>query len=68
VIVSDPPVEFAWPIAQRSVPVVGTPPVNVSATLVTVKVDSSLRSSSAINVGRIRRRFRASTVPRPPLR
>ena len=62
-IVSAPPAEFAWPTAQRSVPT-----LPLSSVLVTVNVDSSLRSSSASNVGRIRRRCRASTVPRPPLR
>ena len=67
VIVSAPPVVFAWPIAwRRSIwPVTG-----VVQGAVDGDVDSSLRSSSAKSVGcnRHRRRFRASTVARPPLR
>ena len=60
-----PPVVFAWAIAwRRSI----WPMTGVSVGLFTMNVDSSLRSSSASNVGRIRRRFRASTVPRPLLR
>ena len=61
-IVSAPPAEFAWPTAQRSVPT-----LPLSSVLVTVNVDSSLRSSSASTVGCIRRRCRAFTVPRAPL-
>ena len=55
-----PPAEFAWPTAQRRVPA-----LPLSSVLVTVNVDSSRRSSSASNVGVIRRRFRASTVLAP---
>ena len=64
-IVSAPAVEFAWPTAQRRVPALPS-----SSVLVTVKVDSNCRSSSASKVGRSRRRCRsrASTVPRPILR
>ena len=47
---------FAWPIAQRSVPA-----LPLSAVLVTVKVESSVRPSSAIKSGRSRSGLRAAT-------
>src|SRR6516164_3746031 len=60
VIVSFPPFVFARAIAwRRSI----WPTTGVSVGLFTTMVDSSLRSSSAIKVGRIRRRCRGSTVP-----
>ena len=57
-IVFGPGLEFARPISQRSVP------EPLSALLVTVNVESSLRSSSTNTVGRIRRRCLPVAVPR----
>ena len=62
-IVLAPVVEFAWAIAwRRSV----SPATGVSVGLFTTNVDSSLRSSSAINVGRIRRHCRCRHLDRRP--
>ena len=62
VIVSAPPFKFAWPTAQAN------EPVPLLAVLVTTMLDRSRLSSSASNVGCIRRRFRASIDARPLLR
>ena len=63
-IVLAPAFEFARSISQAS------EPWPLSKVLVTVNVDISLRSSSSINIGSVRRRWkcRPSAVLRPPLR
>ena len=58
-IVFAPAVVFAWPIAQRSVPVLPS-----SSVLVTVKVASSVRSSSAVSTGLNRLRCRPQRASR----
>ena len=56
-IVFAPPAAFARPIST------GSEPVPLSAVLVAVNVDSSLRSSSASTVGRCRHRCRCRCRP-----
>ena len=61
---------FAWLSASAWASSYGSEPgvLGFPLVLVTVNVDSSLRSSSTINFGRSRCRFRPATVRRAPLR